>query len=425
MKRLNKWKRLALLPAGVALFVFIFLVLQLSFSDRFNETTVSSLLSLPTPVEPSSPSSPNTVLEPSVVDNTGNARLVVTETGVDVASTSLYQAVKLDGDSSTATVMGMASGYDLSVYKRFVGSLRKTGYKGHIILGVAPNVQKNVLDYFERRNVTAKIMKWDNCTYRKIETDKKDIFQKTQCEANYPDIKIRWSRFPLQADWLRECDTCTGPVLTMDVRDSFFQLDPFGQGSPVVKGLQVFQEDPTQTTEHWLTRWPIKACKGIQYTKPMLCSGTTVGTREAMLKYFEVMYEEMKVWIQDEKCRFDINGDDQSIHNYLFYSGQLPFATSIVNRAGGIVNTVGKRAATIWKQNVATQQSKGISKREAEQSPLPGADGRLWIGLEMNVTNEAGLFTEADGSLSRVIHQWDRFGYTFAKWLSKQDFVQD
>jgi hypothetical protein len=43
----------------------------------------------------------------------------------------------------------------------------------------------------------------------------------------------------------------------------------------------------------------------------MLCSGTTIGTRRAMLKYFEVMYAEMKVWIADEKCRFDIDGDDQ------------------------------------------------------------------------------------------------------------------
>lgn len=33
-------------------------------------------------------------------------------------------------DSSNATVMGMATGYNVGVYKRFVGSLRKTGYKG-------------------------------------------------------------------------------------------------------------------------------------------------------------------------------------------------------------------------------------------------------------------------------------------------------
>lgn len=33
-------------------------------------------------------------------------------------------------DSSTATVMGMATGYSVGVYKRFVGSLRKSGFSG-------------------------------------------------------------------------------------------------------------------------------------------------------------------------------------------------------------------------------------------------------------------------------------------------------
>jgi hypothetical protein len=33
-------------------------------------------------------------------------------------------------DSSTATVMGMATGYSMGVYKRFVGSLRNSGFRG-------------------------------------------------------------------------------------------------------------------------------------------------------------------------------------------------------------------------------------------------------------------------------------------------------
>lgn len=33
-------------------------------------------------------------------------------------------------DSTNATVMGMATGYDIKVFKQFVGSLRNSGYKG-------------------------------------------------------------------------------------------------------------------------------------------------------------------------------------------------------------------------------------------------------------------------------------------------------
>jgi hypothetical protein len=132
-----------------------------------------------------------------------------------------------------------------------------------------------------------------DCTYAGEDV----IFNKTTCADPYPDIKIRWSRFPLARDWLTECTTCTGPVLIMDVRDSIFQLDPFGPGSPVIQGLQVYEEHKSQRTLHWLTNAPFTTCKNTPMNETMLCSGTTTGTRVAMLKYLEAMYEEMKVWI--------------------------------------------------------------------------------------------------------------------------------
>jgi hypothetical protein len=243
--------------------------------------------------------------------NTNSASRTSTDAGVGgLDDPALYEAaVDLQGDSSTATVMGVASGYSLPVYQRFVGSLRRTGYKGHIILGVSPDVDPAVLAYFRYRQVTPKILSWVNCTYENAHEDEKtDIFKRTTCSHPYPDIKIRWSRFPLARDWLEECTSCTGPVLVMDVRDAYFQLDPFGPGSPPIAGLQVFQEHASQTTGHWLVRPIVKACKGIEFVEPMLCSGTTIGTRAAVLKYLEAMYAEMKVWINTPKCRFQLNG---------------------------------------------------------------------------------------------------------------------
>jgi hypothetical protein len=255
---------------------------------------------------------PRAPIAAATVPRSPRERRTRTDAGVSLAEPELYEPLVWDGrDTSSATVMGMASGYDLKVYERFVGSLRKTGYGGHIILGVAPDVPKDVLEYFAYRNVTAKILTWVDCTYA-ADADASagggDIFAKTTCADPYPDIKIRWSRFPLQRDWLRECETCTGPVLTADVRDTFFQRNPFGPGSagPAHQfvGLQVYEEHKNMTTQHWLAEWPIGACKGHTYDEPMLCSGTTIGTRTAMIKYLEVMYEEMKVWINDPKCRF-------------------------------------------------------------------------------------------------------------------------
>ena len=195
-----------------------------------------------------------------------------------------------------------------------------------------------------------------------------------KCADPYPDIIFRWSKFPLARDWLLECPTCTGPVLITDVRDAYFQLNPFGVGrpggSPMTKtrGLQVYQETPKQTTQAWLTVEPIFSCKGIQFDEPMLCSRTTTGTRAAMLKYLEVMYGEMKLWVEDvENCYSKLAGlvsaTDQAIHNYLYYTGQLPFATSIRNRHG-IVHTVGVEAAGIHIDHINSLLQKGFSKED-------------------------------------------------------------
>ena len=145
-------------------------------------------------------------------------------------------------------------------------------------------------------------------------------------------------------DHLKECESCTGPVLISDVRDAFFQQDPFGDGAPKVNGLQVFEEYKFQKTTHWLVKGPVSKCKGLVIDETMLCSGTTIGTREAMLEYLGIMEQEMTDWMKDPKCCCNqMNGDDQSIHNYLFYTGRFPFATAIKNRMG-IVHTVGKQA---------------------------------------------------------------------------------
>lgn len=49
----------------------------------------------------------------------------------------------------------------------------------------------------------------------------------------------------------------------------------------------------------------------------MLCSGSTMGTRDGILDYIAAMVKEFDIWLSQAKCRFDIIGDDQSIHDYL------------------------------------------------------------------------------------------------------------
>jgi len=375
-------------------------------------------------------------LRESIMNATMNAtiqlakdRQKTTDSGIPVDDPELYTPGPYirPGDSSTATVLALATNFPLAVFKRFIGSLRRTGYQGHIIVGLSPDVGENILDYLRSRKVIPKVLEWTNCTYTLDPSEQDDIFKKTHCAKPYGDIKIRWSRFPLARDWLEECGTCTGPVLFTDARDTIFQRDPFGPGSPLIKSLQVFQEHANMTTKNWLADWPIGACKGVHYDEPMLCSGTTIGTRAAMLRYLEIMYAEMKDWISKPVCRFNINGDDQSIHNHLFYSGQLPFATSIPNRVGGIVNTIGHQAAQIVKaHHKRLEQEQGIEWKDARKVPFEGANNHTWIGVEeYSITNADGLFVELDGSVSRVVHQWDRFDLQYYEWLHEQPWALD
>ncbi len=319
--------------------------------------------------------------------------------------------------SNFATVMAMASGYELRVYKRFVGTLRKSGFEGNIILGVKEPLAKEIEQYFKEQNVTPKFLKLVDCSFgtwseeemKNIDVHKKEL--KT-CAHPYHDIKLRWSRFPLLRDWLLECESCTGPVLVTDARDVFFQRDPFGVGAPEVTGLQVFQEHYTQTTSHWLVQWPIKDCKGIDYAEPkyasqtMLCSGTTIGTREATISYLNEMHQEMKLWMKDPKCWFNTNGDDQSIHNYLFYSNKLSNAASIPNRMG-IVNTIGVQGDFILRDHIKEWKEKGLDESKANEKPYFGASEKRWIGNGFGLIDDEGFFVDLDGSRSRVVHQFE------------------
>jgi hypothetical protein len=127
-------------------------------------------------------------------------------------------------DPAKCVVIGLAVGYSLEVFETFVGSLRATGYPGHIILGIAVNTDQQTRDYLAKHGVTVKeVPSAEQCSYNYTSNP----FQEPpKCAKDYPDYKIQWGRFPLAADWLRECKDCTDGVMLTDTRDAYFQADP-------------------------------------------------------------------------------------------------------------------------------------------------------------------------------------------------------
>lgn len=371
----------------------------------------------------------DTIVPPMCLAEAVTAQTTKT-TKADIPSTTAVSQLQ---DSSTASVLAMATGYSLLDYQRFVGSLRKTGYKGHIILAVSPDLPSDTEEYLLSKQVTIKKVSYVKCSHPVLTEEEqkteKDPHSKelVTCLHPYPSLKHRWARFPLLRDYLQECAACTGPVLITDMRDTIFQRDPFGPEAPVVpiNTLQVFQEFYAMRTTNWLVDWPVYDCKGIKYDEPMLCSGTTIGTRSAMLEYLRVMHVEMDEWMNDPKCCcFKTNGDDQSIHNYLFYSGKLNHIAVSVPNQMGLVNTVGVQGALIFHRHVANQrkllQAKGESDAEVHHVKYDVDDGSQgWLGLQYGVTDNEGYFVNYNGERSFVVHQIDRYGMQYINWLDE------
>ena len=327
-------------------------------------------------------------------------------------------------DSSKSAVLGLATGYDREVYEGFVGSLRATGFSGHIILAIAKDAPLDVVSYLSEQNVTTKIVeRAEKCTYNGTIGEKGvpiDMQQSTEwkCPKEYPDYKITWARFLYYRDWLKDCPSCSDGVMLTDVRDAFFQRDPFATAVErnQVHPLMVFQESPDIDNEHWLIDWPITACRKHKIGKtPMLCSGSVMGSREGILDYIDVMEEEFKYWMQRENCRIDNKADDQSVHNYLYYTNRFKNAVSIPHRQGPI-HVVGYQADRIFKAASKEAEAAGVHVGQVYKSQ----NWREWLPRKYGLINTTtGLIVNEDDTPSAQIHQVDRFGPLIMGWENK------
>ena len=311
-------------------------------------------------------------------------------------------------DSSKSAVLGLASGYSRYVYEGFVGSLRATGFSGHIILAIAKDAPPDVISYLTEQNVTMKhVEKAEKCTYDGAIGDKgtpidMNKSHEWKCPKDYPDYKITWARFLYYRDWLNDCPSCTDGIMLTDVRDAFFQRDPFAAAVErnQVHPLMVFEETPDQTTEHWLADWPVTTCREHKLgKKPMLCSGSVMGSREGILDYIDVMEEEFKYWMQREKCRFDNRGDDQSIHNYLYYTNRFKNAVSIPHRQGPI-HVVGHQADQIFRNATKGAEGAGVGIGEIF---IKDNNWKEWLPHKYGLIDTNGLITNEDGAPSAQV----------------------
>ena len=133
-----------------------------------------------------------------------------------IGAVPLY-GVKHDGGDA---IFALACAYSKEYYQRFVGSLRKFGYNGDIVLAVSPpeKMKTGVSVYLQQMKVVAygfevDCKSVDNCKL-------KDEF------LGYPDPRPHRTfaniRYALYEYWLQNY-TPSSYILILDFRDTFFQ----------------------------------------------------------------------------------------------------------------------------------------------------------------------------------------------------------
>lgn len=297
-------------------------------------------------------------------------------------------------------ILGMATGpaYTFDKLVLFCKSVRKSGFGGKVLIGISK------LKYSENRR-RIKMFKKFNITGVYLEGVKGGGWGQSICRY-YAYMKMV-EMFASEHDM----------ILLSDVRDVFFQdpflSSPFGSRHFLNDSTNILlfneglndlsKEKATLRTTKINYRW-LKNIYGIKEAEmlghnPVLCSGTTIGTKLSMIYYTRAMLYEGYLCLKRNPERYDgrrghvcSGGADQGFHNYLFWNNLLVGATMVQNAAGPVYTIGIFRGKPVRSLDFERSESGEIISPSARgpQHPVP------------------------------VIHQWDRHNdflqYVFQKF---------
>jgi hypothetical protein len=287
---------------------------------------------------------------------------------------------------------------------RFVGSLRRTGYMGDIVLAVLSGSRQDFMDALKEKGCIVYIV--DPICGGESHEKKCRFEGQSRKEA----FSINMVRFFLYKWWAQKYSSDSRIILS-DFRDVFFQQDPFKW--PKLNrnaDMQVFLENhPTKVINRcpFNNGW-IENCYGskaieIVGSHTVSCSGVSLGKRDAVVAYTHLMLAQLSPSVRMEYKEDTPNnvmeavnsrqcislGMDQGFHNWLLYSGQLSryMDVMIFPNGDGLVNTLGSL--------------------KGERAPLK------WTLEEWGIikTGKNGLTSvhNWDGEMSPIVHQADRW----------------
>lgn len=247
-------------------------------------------------------------------------------------------------------VLTACCGYPLKVYQRFVATLYRSGFRGKAVLFVLAT---------------------DLATIQPLLREYPDV----EHVVMRPTCQLDIHRYAAMRAYLLQVDaTSVDTVLLTDSRDVLFQRD-FTAHPLVVEGahdLLLFAEGNTIGNCRFNTRWIQIVASNVLPAladKPILCSGTTLGSYRGIFQYLDALLAVAAQLIGTGRA--GAVGLDQGIHNFIYYMNKLPnLSVRVLTNDDNLVNTLG-------------YAYKGLDN-----------DGRI---------------VNRSGEVSYVCHQYDRF----------------
>ena len=271
----------------------------------------------------------------------------------------------LVSSTGRSLVLGAYTNLPTSYLTPFVSSLRDCGFKGSL------HIVSDVEGEYDRLPVVRPVLAYLRNTrgLRRSYPRAFDLALHAGCDwasLEYRLEGLQSLRYRHYERVIRSREPAPDFVMITDLRDVFFQRDPFADP---VDGLEVYLEDASVRIgyDDFNTRWIREVFGPLELEelrgRPVSCSGTVVGTRDAMLAYVTEMAAEIA------RHRRPMGARDQAVHNVLLHRDRLAAPTVITNEQGRVL-TMGK--------------------------------------MSSYRTNADGQVVNADGSVPAVLHQWDR-----------------
>ncbi|GFH47290.1 hypothetical protein CTEN210_03765 [Chaetoceros tenuissimus] len=292
------------------------------------------------------------------------------------------------------TVIGFGADYDLITYKHFVGSLRSTGFKGNIILGLGnyDNIESGWSKKYTQkdRNKIEKYLQKQNVSIKMIDIRPCREKGRLCIDGLRHDWKLSSASYFLAKQWLKECEFCQqGQVLLTSIPNTYFVHAPFQDSKRKEISSNHIQLNFYEFGSLGMQDWRVESlrkCKGFDWDVNLISANIVNGDAMSILFFLTSMISEMHQWqfgtskLQRE-CSKSTGRDETSILNYLFYNGDIratlhDTSTDYVWLASSestIDNSLAKESTIIVAQDLNQEQFITLLSRQSNYNQVVGS----------------------------------------------------